>query len=272
MAEIDQRIEALDPALFEGVPSQTLPADRLSLLRVQREIRSRGDYVYLEIGSHLGGSLQPHYADPRCRRIYSIDKRPAAQPDDRGSVYRYEGNSTQVMLDALRRAYPAVDPGKLVTFDRDAAEVNPEAITEKPDLCFIDGQHTNTAVLSDFRFCEQAATADAPILFHDADVTVGALREIRERLRKEQRPFASLKLGGSVYGFFRGAQAARWRETLHDLLQEEERYFRAAEHYLHRQQMEACLAEHPLRLAVYRGFFRCLDAAYKVYARLRSAP
>jgi hypothetical protein len=87
-----QRIEELSVDLFDGIPSQTSLADRRSLLAVQRATaRRHPEYAYLEIGSHLGGSIQPYLLDPRCSAISSIDPRPSEQPDDRspGFVVRY---------------------------------------------------------------------------------------------------------------------------------------------------------------------------------------
>ena len=61
----DARVAALDLSLFDAIPSQSSAWDRRSLLACQAAIRQRiGRYVYLEIGSHLGGSLQTHVLDP----------------------------------------------------------------------------------------------------------------------------------------------------------------------------------------------------------------
>src|SRR5580700_12032764 len=98
MADVDERITALDLSLFDGVSTQTYPEDRSSLLLLQRCVRRSGDYIYAEIGSHLGGTLQPHLVDSRCTLIYSIDKRPLEQPDESRGVWQYEGNSTKRML------------------------------------------------------------------------------------------------------------------------------------------------------------------------------
>jgi len=133
MSAFTQAIEKLDTSLFQAVPSQTSDADRRSLLAVQREIRKE-PYAYLEIGSHLGGTIQPHYADPACQRIYSIDKRPRCQPDERGERFEYKENSTATMLDNLRRAFPDVASDKITTFDADAAEVPPQEIMPPPGM------------------------------------------------------------------------------------------------------------------------------------------
>ena len=62
---IDERIEQLDLSLFSHVASQTTVEDQRSLLAIQAAIRrSFPAYVYLEIGSHKGGSIQPHVVDP----------------------------------------------------------------------------------------------------------------------------------------------------------------------------------------------------------------
>ncbi len=68
--EFERAIKALDISLFRHIASQTTSADRMSLLALQLATRDMwGDYSYLEIGSHLGGSIQPHLPDPKCKRI-----------------------------------------------------------------------------------------------------------------------------------------------------------------------------------------------------------
>jgi hypothetical protein len=84
---IADRVAALDTSLFTGIESQTSEPDRQSLLALHAVIGEHGPFDYLEIGSHLGGSLQALVADPRS--IVSIDTRPLLQPDDRGDDAAY---------------------------------------------------------------------------------------------------------------------------------------------------------------------------------------
>jgi hypothetical protein len=66
MRPVSDRIEDLDVGLFDAIPSQTSADTRRSLLAVHRATaRRHGEIAYLEIGSHLGGSLQPYLLDPR---------------------------------------------------------------------------------------------------------------------------------------------------------------------------------------------------------------
>jgi hypothetical protein len=206
--EMNRRLDALDPALLAAVPTQSHEADRRSWLAVQRVARRReGGYAYLEIGSHLGGSLQQHVIDPRCVRIFSIDKRPTEQPDDRGSVYRYDGNTTARMLDNLR-ALSAEGTKKVVCIDSDARDIDPARIDRRPDFCFIDGEHTAPAVQSDFEFCLRVAAPDAAICFHDDSVVYPALGRILDSLRAREIPHRALKLGAETFGIFlRGCAA-----------------------------------------------------------------
>lgn len=125
--DIAARIESLDVSLFEAVSSQSDAGDRRAWLAVQRSVRRKLEYVYLEIGSHLGGSIQQHLVDPRCREIISIDKRPLSQPDDRGQFFAYEGNSTARMLDNLR-GVSAAQVEKIRCFDADARDIDPSTI------------------------------------------------------------------------------------------------------------------------------------------------
>jgi hypothetical protein len=153
-----QRLESLDLTLFDVLPTQSTDGDRRSWLAVQRSVRRPAGYTYLEIGSHLGGSIQQHLIDPWCQKIISIDKRPPSQPDDPGETFCHERNSTARMLDHLRRI-ARHELSKVICFDADAKDVAPHAIPRRPDFCFIDGEHTHAAALSDF---ESALTSVPP--------------------------------------------------------------------------------------------------------------
>src|SRR4030088_602950 len=113
------QIASLDVRLFDAVPTATSTGDQRSLLRLQRYVRNFGSYVYLEIGSHLGGTIQQHVADSRCRLIYSIDKRPLVLPDAMRGSDHYPGNSTDRMLAGLREALPGSNMGNIEIFDCD---------------------------------------------------------------------------------------------------------------------------------------------------------
>jgi predicted O-methyltransferase YrrM len=204
MNDWSKRVDELDLSLFEAVPSQTTIRDRRSLLAVQRAVAARhNSYVYLEIGSHLGGSLQTHLPDDRCTRIYSIDPRPLQQADDRAAnhIAHYRENSTERMLAVLKRAgYGEVS--KLACFELDASKLDPRSIADKPQLVFIDGEHTQSAVVSDFQFCLQVIRKDGVILFHDFYVIYPALRAILDQLCAQDRPYMAQKLEDNVFGIF----------------------------------------------------------------------
>jgi hypothetical protein len=175
---IAERINALDTSIFEHIESQTTVEDRRSLLALHAAIAERGEFSYLEIGSHLGGTLQAVIADPRCVRVVSIDSRPAWQPDDRLGGYDYADNSTDRMLRFLGQV-PGADLGKLETFDASTEAIDPARITCAPSLCFIDGEHTCAAALRDARFCRMIG--GGVIAFHDYERVTPAIRRfIRE--------------------------------------------------------------------------------------------
>jgi hypothetical protein len=199
--KFDTRIEALDLSLFDGIPTQSCDGDRRSWLAVQRSVRRPAGYTYLEIGSHLGGSLQQHLLDPLCRRIISIDKRPPDQPDDRGTVYTYLDNSTARMLDNLRKVAPT-ELSKITCFDADAKDIDPRLIPDPPGFCFIDGEHTRAAVLSDFGFTLSVCAPNAAICFHDDYMVFEALKSILTLLRSRGIAFRARKLDGSTFGIF----------------------------------------------------------------------
>ncbi len=203
-----RRLEALDVTLFGAIESQSTDDDRRAWLAVQRAVRRSSGYVYLEIGSHLGGSIQQHIVDPWCRAIVSIDKRPESLPDDRGRVVRYQDNSTARMRENLARIAPD-GLGKLRCFDADASRVDPATVAERADFCFVDGEHTHAAVLSDFDACRRLATPDAAICFHDAWVVHRAIAAILDALRADGVSFDARKLGGSTFAIFLGNGPAR---------------------------------------------------------------
>lgn len=193
------RLEQLDIGLFAAIPAQLTDDDRRSLMAVQHALRSRSaSYTYLEIGSHLGGSIQPHLQDPHCGRIISIDKRPTAVPDDRGYDVPYPENSTAHMLALLRQVAPDAD-ARMTCVDADASAVDLAALPARPHLCFIDGEHTERAALSDYAFCRRAMGDEGVILFHDANVIYTALVKIIAELEQEGRPFHAYVLPSSIF-------------------------------------------------------------------------
>jgi hypothetical protein len=199
-----ERIGKLDISLFEAIPSQTSNEDRRSLLAVQRATAQKyKEYIYLEIGSFLGGSIQPHLVDDRCRKIYSIDPRPAQLPDDRmpGLVSLYDNNSTERML-SLLRGIGSGDVAKIECFDMDASKVDPGRIESRPQIAFIDGEHTKSAALSDFHFCSKILSDKGAILFHDFNIIAPAIAEIGALLDKQGRKHVRMKLEDSVYAIF----------------------------------------------------------------------
>lgn len=200
-ADFSRRLEVLDLSLFDGVPTQSSNGDRRQWLAVQRAVRRPSGYTYLEIGSHLGGSIQQHLLDPWCRMIISIDKRPLSQPDDRGKPAYYEGNSSARMLDNLRRVAPD-KIAKVICYDADAKDVDPYTLPGPPDFCFIDGEHTHAAVLSDFQFCLSVCARNAAICLHDDWIIYNALAAALTVLRRRDVPFTARKLVGHTFGIF----------------------------------------------------------------------
>ncbi len=200
---IEEKIRTLDLSLFDGkgINCQIHNDDKRTLLTVQNAIRNQVEaYTYLEIGSHMGGSIQPHLIDPKCECIYSIDLRPASQPDDREKAYiaYYENNSTARMLDLLSNIDKA-SVVKIKCFDSDASNVNIMEIEKKPQIVFIDGEHTKRAVISDFNFCMQVIADNGVILFHDAGIVYPGIQAIMRSLKKNGKKFVPALLDGFIF-------------------------------------------------------------------------
>src|SRR5437016_623717 len=109
MSTIQRQIHSLDSKLFEHLEAQTSVWDRRALLALHDAAADMwGSFVYLEIGSYLGGSLQAVMRDPRCRRVLSIDARVPSAPDAGRDVWVYEQNTTEQMLERLQKI-PDID-------------------------------------------------------------------------------------------------------------------------------------------------------------------
>lgn len=168
-------IETLDTAVFR-VETQSTLNDRTSFLRVQNFARSVfGRYVYLEVGSHIGGSLFPHLIDPSCEAAISVDPRPAAQPDERAEVFHYAENSAARMRAVLSGWLPPAGMTKLTTIDSDVSDVRSDAVDPKATLALIDGEHTDTACFSDFVGVLPLMNPDCIVSFHDANLIGDAI-------------------------------------------------------------------------------------------------
>jgi len=199
MSNFESAIADLDLNLFSKIDSQSTENDKRSFLAIQLGVRKlRPGYKYLEIGSYLGGSIQPHLLDDACARIYSIDKRPEKQPDARGFDYKYLNNSTERMLEKLRDV-AAEQLDKIVTIDGDSRSIPASRIAEKIDLCFIDGEHTDEAVLSDFKFCLEVLDRNGCIAFHDAQITYNGIATCIDHLKETGVPFHAYCLPSIVF-------------------------------------------------------------------------
>lgn len=198
MNDFENAIHELDLRLFEKITSQSTEHDKRSLLAVELALRElRPDYTYLEIGSYLGGSIQPHLLDPKCARIFSIDKRPLSQPDARGFNWIYQNNSTARMLELLSEV--AADTTKIITIDGDTNSIDKSQVSERVDLCFIDGEHTLEAVVRDFKFCLSVLKDNGAIVFHDAQITYDGIAACVEHLQQSGVKFTAYALPNIVF-------------------------------------------------------------------------
>lgn len=217
-AQFDEQIARVDLRLFENIESQTSDLDKRSLLACQLAVRTlKANYTYLEIGSYLGGSLQPYLVDPRCSLIYSVDKRPPVQADERGINYEYHNNSTQRMLDNLRPIYaPGLD--KLSCIDDDGSNIDPARILPKPQICFIDGEHTDEACFRDFLFCLNVLDHDGLLVFHDSPIVYNGLSHIVDYLNEQNVRFHAYSLPETVFVIEINDFAIHKLQVIHEML------------------------------------------------------
>jgi hypothetical protein len=194
-ADLEHRIRSLDETLLATIESESSANDKRSLLALHAAAgEALGNFVYLEIGSHLGGSLQALVRDPRCDRIVSVDSRPVVMPDQRGMRYAYSDNSTERMLTLLGGLDDA-EVGKIVALEASTDAIDPASIGPKPALAFIDGEHTDSAALRDARFCKNAlGEAGGVIAFHDSWVVFRAVGAFLGELEQEGVEFHAVLL------------------------------------------------------------------------------
>jgi hypothetical protein len=199
MTGFEESINNLDLKLFQKITSQSNDHDKQSLLAAQLATRDlTGGYNYLEIGSYLGGSIQPHLLDEKCRKIYSIDKRPLMQPDERGVEYTYLNNSTARMIENLKKVAPE-RIAKITAIDGDTRHLEPSEIKDEITLCYIDGEHTDEAVMADFNFCLSVLSENGAILFDDANIVYNGLVDCIALLKSKALDFRAYHLPDKIF-------------------------------------------------------------------------
>ncbi len=233
------KIEAGDISVFQ-IKSQTTKRDKRTLLAVQNLPREVvGTYTYIEIGSHLGGSLVPHLADPACTHISSVDLRPEVLRDERGRDAVYDGNSTERMILGLAEIIPFDSMTKLSTYDCDAGDLGAYDVPRDHVLGMIDGEHTNVAAFRDFLNLRKYMADDSIVLFHDSNLVFDALLNIETLLRDEGTAFTSFFLPGIVYGIAFGALREPAEAALRPLAHDSEEFVARA-----RRDLQDRIAKH----------------------------
>lgn len=196
--DFETRLASLDTNLFRHVLSQMPQDDQASLLAIEAAIRAQHpQFIYLEIGSYKGGSLQPFVVDPCCQKIISLDPRLKEYADSRG-LHPYAENTTAGMLAGLAKI-PGADVRKIQSIEAGTDTLKPEAIQPTPHFCFIDGEHTDSAALRDARFCLSVVDPNGCIAFHDAHLIYTALDAFIQELIQSGRPFRPYVLPETIF-------------------------------------------------------------------------
>jgi hypothetical protein len=232
-------LEDFDPSVFR-VESQTSDADKRSLLCLQDIVRNRDTrYTYLEVGSHVGGTIFPHLIDPHCDSVVSLDPRPVSLSDERGRSMDYDGNSTARMISFLERIVPPDAMLKLQTHDIDASQIASIGDRFRATLALIDAEHTNRAVFRDFLFILPYMESDAIVAFHDSNLVFDALMNIETFLAYSGHQFSAFYLPDNVYavalGELTGVVERRLRRDAFDA----EKFTTQAKDKLHREIAES---------------------------------
>jgi len=72
-------------------------------------------------------------------------------------------------------------------------------VTEKIQLCFIDGEHTDEAVLADFKFCLEVLDNAGAVMFHDAPITYNGIANCVEYLELNATRFRTYSLPDMMF-------------------------------------------------------------------------
>ncbi len=187
---------------FFPIPSQTSLVDKAVILKINKLMNLRTkNFIYIEIGSYLGGSLTPFLINENCKRVISVDKRNQIIDDERNEKWSYKKISEKLMIKGLKEK--KLDISKLKSFNGDISEYRPK---ENYDLAFIDGIHTDKNTFSDFLYILDKINKHCIILFHDSVVIFKALLLIKEFLKKKNYTFKIAKFKESgITGFFFGS-------------------------------------------------------------------
>lgn len=193
------KYSSFDISPFSQIYSQQSIGDKVSFLNIlAAHGRVFGEFTYLEIGSHLGGSIAPVLQQPLCRKIYSIDKRPKSQSDESGQRVYYLGNSTERMMQNLMKIDPAAC-SKVFCIDGDTGSISMPEFDLRPTICFIDGEHTDAIVYRDFQFCRKILQDNGTLFFHDANTLYLTLQRIVNELDNEGVSFEAYCLADSMF-------------------------------------------------------------------------
>jgi len=259
VTDIAHKVRSSDTSLFL-LPTQTSQKDQVTLLMLQAAVGDHSTYAYLEVGSHLGGSLCPHLLDPHCRVAISVDPRPASQADERGRMFDYAENSTARMLAALSTRIPSEGLRKLITFDCDAAELRSQKLPEKVDLVLIDGEHTNRAAFRDFISILPLVKDDAVIVFHDAQLIYDAIANIESMLPFVGKSFYGCFARDNVYAMGLGSRAELVEKTLRAVRHNNDLFLNYARREVHKN------------IAFYYPIERLKGALQRIYGKARRNP
>jgi hypothetical protein len=203
----------LDTNVFK-IESQSSQADKVSFLRLQATVSEIfSQYVYLEIGSHMGGTLLPYLLDPNCQKAISIDLRPLSQQDERGRRFHYAANGEAQMLARLKEAAGDLALKKVSTFNRDIKDVDPEALPTV-HIALVDGEHTNAACFSDADCLLNAMNSDSILVFHDANLVIDAILNFERMLSRVKIEHFLLFLPDCVAAIGLGKTAETVRDKL----------------------------------------------------------
>ena len=121
------------------------------------------------------------------------------------------------MIENLQAVAPE-QVAKVVTIDGETRHLKPSEVTDKVTLCYIDGEHTDQAVLCDFKFCLNVLDENGAILFDDANIIYNGIADCLEYLKANSIKFRAFILPDKVFaiaiGDFPLHQNSAVQETL----------------------------------------------------------
>jgi hypothetical protein len=120
----------------------------------------------------------------------------------------------------LLGSIPGADLSKLHTIEGSTDSLDPSALPIVPNLCLVDGEHTDEAALGDGMFCAAATAFNGCIAFHDTNVVFNGVQSFVDNLDERGVSYEAYNLADSLFVVELGESRLLECEPVSSLLRE----------------------------------------------------